>query len=72
MSVDLAYYVSNELTAQQRTIEMGTADRPTIEDLDMGTYVHSHPYPIKFVHMGYKFFWMHWKKSKREEFYREE
>lgn len=50
---------------------MGTADRP-IEDLDMGTYVYSHPHPIKFVHLGYKFFLIHWKKLKREEFYREE
>ena len=49
MSLDLAYYVGNELTAQDR-VDLRTAKRP-VEDLDMGTYVYSHPYPIKYLNM---------------------
>jgi len=68
MSLDLAYYVGNELTAQQR-IDMRTAKRP-VEDLDMGTYVYSHPYPIKYLNLDRIRFWAHSRYTKEEENYR--
>lgn len=68
MSVDLAYYVGNELTAQQR-IDLRTAKRP-VEDLDMGTYVYSHPYPIKYLHLDRIRFLAHSRYTKEEEYYR--
>ena len=42
MSTDLADYVGNELTADERRQQS-----VFIEDLDMGTFVHSHPRPVK-------------------------
>ncbi|GFH56562.1 hypothetical protein CTEN210_13038 [Chaetoceros tenuissimus] len=70
MSLDLAYYVGNELTAQDR-VDMRTAKRP-VEDLDMGTYIYSHPYPIKFLNMYRMGIWTHEGRTKEEENYRME
>ena len=49
MSADLADYVSNVLTPEQR--KKMTSSKPT-EDMDMGTFVYSHPRPIKFVNLS--------------------
>ena len=68
MSLDLAYYVGNELTAQERA-EMRTAIK-SIEDLDMATYVYSHPYPIKYLNLNLWKIWEHSQKTKKENFYK--
>jgi len=63
MSSDLAHYVSNIMTHEQR-LEL-TDQRPT-EDMDMGTFVFSHPRPIKFVNLSPYTFWLHPLKTEEE------
>lgn len=63
MSSDLADYVSNQLTTEDR-LEM-MHGRHT-EDADMGTFIFSHPRPIKFMNLSSFRFWHHPKKSKTE------
>lgn len=56
VSSDLADYVGNTLDANER--ESLRLEQRHVEDLDMGTFIHSHPRPIKFfnleTHMIYK------------------
>lgn len=69
MSSDLANYVSNVLTAGQREkFTAGgkvTAFRP-IEDVDMGTFVFSHPRPVKFISLTPHQFWVHGLKTESD------
>jgi len=64
MSTDLADYVGNKLTAEDRLLMMHP--RRHVEDLDMGTFVFSNPRPIKFVSMDQKKIWSHPKKTEDE------
>ena len=57
MSADLAEYVGDILTPEVR-LSMMIPWRHT-EDLDMGTFVHSHPHPIKFMNLNERMFWYH-------------
>ena len=60
MSTNLADYVTNVLTAEKRK-ELTHID-PT-EDMDMGTFVFSHPHPVKFMSLKHNTFWFHPKKT---------
>ena len=60
MSSDLANYVGNVLSAEDRLSLMHS--RHT-EDGDMGAFVFSHPRPVKFVHAGMNMIWMHPRKT---------
>lgn len=54
VSNDLAQYVGNELTAEDREV---LRMKHHIEDLDMGTFIYSHPRPIKYFNLaGYKIY----------------
>lgn len=64
MSADLADYVANILTAESR-LSMMISWKHT-EDLDMGTFVSSHPRPIKFLNLNERMFWIHPKKTEVE------
>mmetsp|Transcript_21277 Transcript_21277/g.31508 ORF Transcript_21277/g.31508 Transcript_21277/m.31508 type:complete len:349 (+) Transcript_21277:86-1132(+) len=64
MSTDLADYVGNKLTTEDRLLMMHP--RRHVEDLDMGTFVFSNPRPIKFVSMDQKKIWSHPKKTEDE------
>ena len=57
LSIDLAHYISNMMTHEQR---MSLTDKRPSEDMDIGAFVFSHPNPIKFVTITppYKF-WYH-------------
>ena len=65
LSSDLAHYVSNMMTHEQRKSLMDK--RPT-EDMDMGSFVFSHPRPIKFVNLSPFMFWYHPLKSEEQWF----
>ncbi len=62
MSSDLADYVANSLTAEERSELM---IRRRIEDLDMATFIYSHPMPIKFMNLYPRMFWHHPCKSEK-------
>jgi len=49
LSNDLADYIGNDLTAEDRE-ELRISTH--VEDLDMGSFVHSHPRPIKYVNLA--------------------
>merc|ERR1712127_155335 len=57
MSVDLADYVGNTLTADDRK-KLMSKRRPT-EDMDLGAFVFSHPKTVKFMNLSYYIFWSH-------------
>lgn len=63
LSSDLADYVSIQLTAKDRRGMMHS--RPT-EDADMGTFIFSHPRPIKFISLSTFRFWHHPKKTEKD------
>jgi len=63
LSSDLANYVANGLTVEKRKEMMHL--RPT-EDGDMGTFVFSHPKPVKFLSLSTYQFWMHPMKSEAD------
>lgn len=60
MSADLANYVSNEITAEDRLQKMHW--RHT-EDADMGSFVFSHERPIKYINLNTQRFWFHPMKN---------
>lgn len=60
MSSDLALYVSNTLSATQREI---LSREPLTEDIDMSTFIFSHPRPIRFVSMSHHRIWVHQMKK---------
>ena len=62
MSSDLADYVANQLTATDR-LEM-QLNRHT-EDADMGTFVFSHPRPVKFLNLSNYRIWIHPMKKEK-------
>ena len=64
MSSDLADYVGNVLTPAERLGMM--LPRVPTEDLDMGTFVHSHPRVVKFLNMNQRRIWIHPKKTEWE------
>lgn len=61
MSKDLVNYVTHELKPSDR-YELTQA----IEDFDMGAYITSHPYPIKFIDNAPRMFWFHPAKTEKE------
>ena len=63
MSSDLAHYVGTIMTHEQR--QTLTDKRPT-EDMDMGSFVFSHPRPIKFVNLSPFMFWFHPLKTEEQ------
>mmetsp|Transcript_20757 Transcript_20757/g.30426 ORF Transcript_20757/g.30426 Transcript_20757/m.30426 type:complete len:321 (-) Transcript_20757:70-1032(-) len=63
LSSDLANYVANGLTVEKRKEMMHF--RPT-EDGDMGTFVFSHPRPVKFMNLSTYRFWSHPKKTEAD------
>ncbi len=62
MSSDLADYVTNILSAEDRRELM---IKRRIEDLDMATFIYSHPMPIKFMNLYPRMFWHHPCKSEK-------
>ena len=60
MSSDLAHYVSNMLSHEER---MALTDKRPTEDMDMGSFVFSHPRPIKFINLSTYRFFLHPLKS---------
>jgi hypothetical protein len=65
MSSDLAYYVGNKLSAEDR--RMLSHSRKT-EDADMGKFVFSNDRPIKFIDLVRHKFWMHGGTKSEEDF----
>lgn len=61
MSSDLAEYVGNSLTTQERR-----DNSLRIEDLDMGTFIHSIERPIKVVDLTSRIFWIHPVKEEKD------
>jgi len=57
MSIDLADYVANSISATERE-----RNSIFIEDLDMGTFIQSHPRPIKLMDITTRMFWIHPRK----------
>jgi len=64
MSLDLAHYIGFSLDAEQRKF-LTDRRRPT-EDLDIGSFVFSHPKPIKFIDLNPFQFWYHPVKVEEE------
>lgn len=60
MSSDLANYVGNSLSGEQRLSLMHS--RHT-EDADIGAFVFSHPQPVKFINLMTYAFWHHPRKD---------
>lgn len=60
MSSDLANYVSKTLSSAQR--EVLSRQSPT-EDIDIGSFIFSHPRPIRFVFMSHYRIWVHQMKD---------
>ena len=58
LSTDLARFVTRTLTADDRRA-LGGGARTALEDVDMGSYVFSHPRPIKLVSVAGSMFWWH-------------
>jgi hypothetical protein len=56
MSSDLANYVGNVLSAEDR---LSLMHKRHTEDADMGAFVFSHPRPVKFVNAGMNRIWIH-------------
>lgn len=63
VSADLANYVANELTPDDRKNLMHS--RPT-EDCDMGSFVYSNPNPIKLITLSTGQIWEHPKKTPKD------
>jgi len=61
LSSDLADYVGNVLTPAARLGMM-----VSVEDVDMGTLVHSHPHAIKYLNMNSRKIWIHPRKTEKE------
>ena len=61
MSSDLAGYITHELPLRKR-FEISLH----IEDLDVGSFIASHPYPIKYVNNARFMFWAHPRKEEEE------
>ena len=60
MSSDLAYYVGHTLTAEERE-EISSPKK--VEDANMGAFIFSSPYPIKFMNMRNFQIWSHPSKT---------
>ena len=67
MSSDLAHYVGNVLSAEDRK---SLSHSKKTEDADMGRFVFSHPQPIKFMDLVMYKFWIHDSATKIEEDFR--
>lgn len=52
VSTDLARYVGIELKAEQRKELRYSSTSTPAEDLDMGSFIHSNPNPVKFVNLS--------------------
>jgi len=63
MSADLAHYVSNEITPEDRRKKMHW--RHT-EDADMGSFVFSNERPIKYINLNTQKIWAHPMKTEKE------
>lgn len=63
MSPDLANYVSNEITPEDR---LHMKHSRHTEDADMGTFVFSHIRPIKYINLNTQKIWVHPKKTEKE------
>jgi len=66
LSSDMAAFVSSDELDREGIIDNqisrqhpSTTKAPHSEDLDMGTYVHHHPYPVKLVTMLHRVLYIH-------------
>jgi len=69
LSSDMTAFVSSDELDRESIIETRLARKspsqlkPRNEDLDMGTHVHHHPYPVKFVQMSQRVVYIHKVKT---------
>lgn len=66
MSIDMAFYAGITLSHSARDSLTGYKGGEPKEDADVGTFLHSHPRPLKFIMLSQYLFWYHPLKSNDE------